>query len=202
MDFNYLKTIRDQVLFVAGFFSVFGLLTTDSYYNYFGIKYQFLNLGTAHILYRGFTLIYFNIMFVTIFLIILMGVLLSRFRFKIAIGRKLVEGEYAIYAFLGVAMAAGCYISFTTGIETAARDMYLESTTLRQLTKFYSRDSDKLGFVTKMIGEGVVLLLRASGDQIVIFHPIPNTYRLSRPMIEVHHIGLSSDDFYSDRPTE
>jgi len=85
MEFDYLRIIRDQVIFIAAFFSVFGLIMTDSYYNSFGIKYQFLNLNAAHILYRGFTLIYFNIAFAIIFLTILIGVLLSRFRFSLAI---------------------------------------------------------------------------------------------------------------------
>ena len=63
MKFDYLKTMRDQAIFVAAFFSIFGLITTDMYYSTFGVKYQFLNLNATHMVYRGFTEIYFNPLF-------------------------------------------------------------------------------------------------------------------------------------------
>ena len=75
MKFDYLKTMRDQAIFVAAFFSIFGLITTDMYYSTFGVKYQFLNLNATHMVYRGFTEIYFNPLFFGVFIIILVGVL-------------------------------------------------------------------------------------------------------------------------------
>ena len=84
MEIDYLKIIRDQVVFVATVFSVFGLIMTETYYASFGIRYQFLNLSATHVLYRGFTLIYLNVAFFVMFLVILVGVLASRFKFPVS----------------------------------------------------------------------------------------------------------------------
>jgi hypothetical protein len=56
MHSDYLKVIRDQIIFIAAFFSIFGVIYADFYYSSFGVKYQLLNLPATHILYRGVTL--------------------------------------------------------------------------------------------------------------------------------------------------
>jgi hypothetical protein len=96
-NFDYLKVTRDQVIFVGSFFSIFGLIMTDSYYTVFGIKYQFLQLTATHIIYRGFTLIYFDPFFTIVFLVIIVGIAVSQFRFKLRIGSKMVPGTSMLY---------------------------------------------------------------------------------------------------------
>jgi hypothetical protein len=198
MDFDYLKAIRDQVIFVAAFFSIFGLIMTDSYYATFGLRYQFLQLSATHIIYRGFTLIYFNPPFMIIFVVIIGATLASQFRFQIRIGGRKFSRSPVIYTVLGVALLSGGYLAFSTGANTAVQDMYKDTTSLRQITHFTSANQEKTNLVREMMTETAPLLLLHSSDrEIVIFNP--PTFRASRPRIDVYHVGLAADDFYSDR---
>src|SRR3981081_647268 len=119
-QFDYLKAIRDQVIFVASFFSIFGLIMTDSYYTVFGIKYQFLQLTATHIIYRGFTLIYFDVVFTVVFLVLLLGVAISQFKFQLRIGTRRLSGQIIVYAVLAAAVISGGYLAFLVGKNTAA----------------------------------------------------------------------------------
>jgi hypothetical protein len=197
MDIDYLKVVRDQSLFVAGFFSVFGIIMVDSYYSSFGVKYQFLGLNPVNILYIGFSLIYFNALFIGIFLCVLTGCFVGSLDSIVKIGRYRIHSRVFSYVILGLAILIGGYMSFVTGADTAARDMYLETTSLRQLIDFHSSSEVKSKFISEFIRDGPSLILHSSGDQIVVFHP--PTLVVSRPRIDVQHIRISSDDFYSDR---
>jgi hypothetical protein len=199
MEFDYLKTIRDQAIFVAAFFSIFGLMTTDIYYYRFGLKYQFLNLSPAHMVYRGFTEIYINPLFTFVLLIILLGVFLSQSRFAIRLLIYEIDGQYIAYAALAFALVLGCYLSVMTGEASATRDMYTATTTLHRLKSLHSKDENKSRFVNDLINntkDGPVLILYGSEKQISIFQP--PVLHASRPPIEVYHVGVSSDDFFSD----
>ena len=139
MKFDYLKTMRDQAIFVAAFFSIFGLITTDMYYSTFGVKYQFLNLNATHMVYRGFTEIYFNPLFFGVFIIILVGVFTSQARFTVKVRRTEIDAQYFAYAVLGIALCVGVYLSITTGETSATRDIYADTTSLHRSKLFIAR---------------------------------------------------------------
>jgi hypothetical protein len=201
MGSDYLKIIRDQIVFIAALFSIFGVIYADFYYSSFGVRYQSLNLSPTHILYRGVTLIYFNLYFLLVFLMIIIGVLMSRLGFSILVGGYAMRGGIVIYLILSIAAVIGAYLSVTTGQNTAVQDMYVNTTSLREITCFHSKNEEKAQFVTQMLESGPVLLLNSSGEHILIFHP--PKHRLTQPSIEVQNVWISSDDFYTDRaPTE
>src|ERR1051326_7469072 len=50
-------TLKDELLLI-GFLVLFvGIISTDTYYATFGVKYQFLSLPSFHIVYRGLTIL-------------------------------------------------------------------------------------------------------------------------------------------------
>jgi hypothetical protein len=196
MKFDYLETIRNQAIFVAAFFFVFGLIATDRYYSTFGVNYQFLDISVTHMVYRGFTEIYLNSLFLVVVLIILLGVLISQMNLGVRIFSYTLNEEYFAYATLGIALFLGCYLSVITARSSARQDMHIDTTSLRQIKTFYSKDEAKLKFVNDMLKAGHVLLLHDSGQQIIIFQA--STVRASQPPIAIYRVGLSSDDFYSD----
>lgn len=50
-------TLKDELLLI-GFLVLFvGIISTDAYYAAFGVRYQFLNLPSFHIVYRGLTVL-------------------------------------------------------------------------------------------------------------------------------------------------
>jgi hypothetical protein len=77
--------------------------------------------------------------------------------------------------------------------------MYLNTTTLREITEFSSKSEEKAKLIAELTSEDRhLLLLHSSGTEIVVFNP-PSVPGASRPRIDVFHIRLSSDDFYRDR---
>jgi hypothetical protein len=47
--------IKDELYFISLLILFVGIISTESYYHTFGVKYQFLNLPVFHIIYRGLT---------------------------------------------------------------------------------------------------------------------------------------------------
>jgi hypothetical protein len=47
--------IKDEIILIGSLIFFVGIISTDSYYNRFSITYQFLDLPTFHIIYRGLT---------------------------------------------------------------------------------------------------------------------------------------------------
>jgi hypothetical protein len=50
-------TLKAELALIALLVVFTGPATTETYYGYFGLRYQFLNLSASHILYRGITAI-------------------------------------------------------------------------------------------------------------------------------------------------
>jgi hypothetical protein len=95
-------------------------------------------------------------------------------------------------------LVGGSYLAFVAGSDKAVSDMYVDSTSLRQITEFYSKDGAKAKFISGMLdNNSIVLLLHSSVSELVIFQP--PSLRASRPRIDVHHVRLASDDYFSDR---
>ncbi len=199
---DFLKLIRDQMIFVATFFAVFGLITTDAYYSQFGIKYQFLGLDYSHIIYRGFTLLYADKLFLVIFSSIITAVFVHRISFSIQATQLVIGGEALSYGLLIAALVGGSYFAFAVGARSAVDDMYVSTTTLQALTHFYSNSKDKSDLVNKLIGtwpprtkESLLLLLHSSSNEIVVFKT--PTMSAQNPSIDIHHIRLSDHDQFS-----
>lgn len=53
--FSFLTFLRDQLLTLGSLVLLVGYISTEVYYQYFGIKFQTLNLGPSHLVYRGIT---------------------------------------------------------------------------------------------------------------------------------------------------
>jgi hypothetical protein len=67
-----LGKIKDELFLITFFILCSGLVYTDSYYQRFGIKYQFLDLSITHIIYKGLTLIlHYQLIFIPYLLAIL-----------------------------------------------------------------------------------------------------------------------------------
>jgi hypothetical protein len=135
---DMIKILRDQILFLSAFILIFGLIQTDIYYTQFGLRYQYLNLGYQHILYRGTTLAYFDYRFVAIFILLSGVILLSHLPFSVVLHRVRLRSTVIIYSAFVVIASAGAYLSFQSGVDLAVADMYPASTTLRQLSGFHS----------------------------------------------------------------
>lgn len=51
------EIVKDQLVLIGSLIFFVGIIANDTYYNQFGINYQFLDLPTFHIIYRGLTIL-------------------------------------------------------------------------------------------------------------------------------------------------
>lgn len=200
---EFLKTIRDQMVFTGVFFAIFGWINTDAYYSAFGMKYQFLGLGYDHILYRGFTLLYFEWKFALVFVLIVVSIFVSRSQARFALGRFHLSGEAVSYALLAASLMAGSWLAYGVGLTSAVSDMYEDTTSLRKVTFFHSDNPSKQEFWVGLRGgedadrPSALLVLARSSSEIAVF--VPPTLRAAQPRVSVHRIRLSSNDYYTDQ---
>jgi hypothetical protein len=51
------SSLRDDLTVLGLLVLLCGLISTDTYYSEFGLRYQFLNLSASHLIYRGLTVL-------------------------------------------------------------------------------------------------------------------------------------------------
>jgi len=163
-----LGKIKDELFLIAFFILCSGLVFTDSYYQKFGIKYQFLDLPVMHIIYKGLTLIlnYPLILFPYFLTIVVMIV-------EIQVTKKAVKKllDYIIpfgYLFLFINLLILYPIADKAGRSQALLDMN-ENTT--GLPKIMYLESDE---VTLEYPKDKFALFSTNTDFVLYFKLSPN----------------------------
>jgi hypothetical protein len=128
-----LGKIKDELFLITFFIICSGLVYTDSYYQQFGIKYQFLNLSLVDIIYRGLTLIlHYPSILLPYFLAIgamVIEIVLTRMGIKRFMDFKI---PFA-YLFLFINLLIIYPIADSAGTKQALRDMNAQSTGLPKI---------------------------------------------------------------------
>ena len=192
-----LRIIRDQIAFLAIFFSCFGIIFFDSYYTTFGIKYYTMQIPAFHFIYKGATAPLWNMYLIPCVLFLLSGVALTYVNAFIVIFNIKMHLRRMGILIIALSPAVGLLMSFISGSRAAILDMYVNSTTLRQMISFYSSDPQKNNTVNEMLREGPVIILMQSNSMIILFHP--PAFEAMSPRIEMTKIGVSNGDVYSDK---
>lgn len=158
-----LGKIKDELFLITFFILCSGLVFTDSYYQRFGIKYQFLDLSVMHIIYKGLTLILnYRLIFIPYFLTIIVMIV------EIQLTKKGIKKflDYKIpfaYLFLFINLLILYPIADSAGRSQALLDMN-ESTT--GLPKIMYLETDDF---TLQYPKDKFALFSANGDFILFF---------------------------------
>lgn len=183
-----------------------GTMQVMSYYQEFGFRFSDLSLQYHHILFRGISLAFTNVLaFVVIFFCFLM-IILDYSGYSMRLGRRKIGLGKA----QGLAMAM-CFplifvIGSLDGFHTAQRDVAPCETTLRELIHLTKGGDDKLPIFDHLnrpvFGKAVrVFIVHRTSRQLSVIAPYADTQRgAAKP--KVFHIPIGSGVTYVDKERE
>jgi len=168
--------LKDQLL-LFGFLILFaGIVSTESYYASFGIRYHDLDIQTFHITYRGITGLLGSPFLLIPYLLTACWLALG-FSPRPGMNKKL--GRYAnliTYGLIILVILITYPLARRAGLQQASLDQYESSSTLPQII-LLEYDQKKIG-----IPDNYRLLLNTS-DQLFFFKPLPDSAKASIPKI-------------------
>lgn len=202
---DVVSNIRQQVLNISILIVIFGIVSTDSYYSLFGLRYQDIGLPYDHLVYRGFLLPLKKPLFLLLYFFIFIATAYANSSFTIRLGALLFDKTATFVVVSVICLVVGFKLARNAGADFAISDVYARTTALRQLIKFHSTNPEKNSLVNGMLNdEGgslnektpIIVVLRTSDSLVLVRQPSIET---TRPGFAVFHIGIGSDDFYADQ---
>lgn len=161
------SALKDQVLLISFVVLFAGLVSTDTYYAAFGLRYQLLDLSVQHLVYRGLTAL-------TDGWLLGLAYLLSIF--WLAAGHSLAGAKWprratwlqlATYGVVILVTAVAYYSAIAAGREAAGRDVLVSRSRLPAVQQI----SDSEG---ALLPYSDYRLLLAGKDRIALFKPVPD----------------------------
>jgi hypothetical protein len=162
-------SLKTELALIALLVTFIGLVATESYYGHFGIRYQFLNLGPIHILYRGLTLIpaapYVIVLYLSAFIWLTCDAWLGQQNTRFS----LVARSPIAYAFVLLILLIGYPLVRYAGIHQAEKDANASTSTLPEIMHLKT-PTEEIRFPDQ-----VYRLLVIDNDFVIVFHPLsPN----------------------------
>jgi len=159
-------SLKTELALIALLVVFIGLVATESYYGRFGIRYQFLNLGATHILYRGLTLLpaapYVLVLYALAFIWLCLDAWLCDRRTRFS---QTVRSPLA-YAFIVTILAIGYPLVRFAGSRQADKDAHVSTSTLPEVIRLKTTNED-IHFPDQ-----VYRLLVIDSDFVIVFHPL------------------------------
>jgi hypothetical protein len=188
---------RQQLLYLSILIVTFGIVSTDSYYHSFGLRYQEIGLPYDHLVYRGFLLPLKQPYFLALYAIVIFSVFYANANFILRFWFIKMNRIVTFYVLSLLAVLIGFLMAYNTGISIAMSDVYPTTTGLRQLRTFHAADAYKNTFVGELLGEKAAILIvrRTSNELILVREPLIQSVRPRFPII---HIRLGPNDYYTD----
>lgn len=181
-----IKALRDNLALLALLITLVGISSTEAYYAFFGLKYQFINLPSSHIFYRGLTTVFLNPLLVGLYSVAIF-ILAGQSRIAHAFGSRRWL-HWLNYASIIVFTVAAWFLGSQAGLVGARIDATEGKTTLPLLSELKIASGST---AEAMFGaaHGIRLLFHTPYG-IYVLHPI------SDPVNETPLIRLISSGNY------
>jgi hypothetical protein len=170
-----LKVLSENLALLASLIVLVGVSSTDSYYHYFGLSYQLLDLPSNHLVYRGLTAV-FESGWVIFMYIVAICLVAAQSQLRLLLGRERRVQWLNYIAVVVLAFAAwwaGTYVG-----EAAARDDAKTGANLPLLSRLNLKNGTS---AVNGALEGIRLLLH-SRDGVYIFKPVSDP-RQQTPLV-------------------
>lgn len=170
--------IKDELYLISFVILCSGLVYTDSYYQRFGFRYQFLTLSVMHIIYKGITMVFDSTSMLlpylaTIFLLVIEGIAIREGWKKFLALRTPI-----IYLFLIVILSFIFKFAQDAGIRQAQTDLNIETSKLPKIRSLKSS-----GFNLEVTSQ-INLLFMVDNDFVVFFVPLDSGVVNAYPVIK------------------
>jgi hypothetical protein len=181
------EIIKDQLILISSLIFFVGIVSTHTYYAVFGIKYQFLDLPTFHIIYHGL-IILVDAPYLLIPYILSIAWMVSDNYLNLNLLTRLIKYR-AFFTYILIVILLGCTypLAQIAGRRQAEVDLYENTSTLPKIVYMDLADGQKY-----TLGNGYRLLVVDSTYNI-IFKPLepgdestlPNIKRISKGKVNV-----------------
>jgi len=181
-----IKALRDNLTLLALLITLVGISSTEGYYAFFGLKYQFIDLPTSHILYRGLTTVFLNPLLIGLYLAAII-VLAGQSRIALAIGHRRWL-HWLNYALIVVLTFVAWFMGSQAGFVGARIDATEGKTTLPLLSELKIASGSTADEVFGAV-DGVRLLLHERNG-IYVLNPVSDPVK-ETPLVKL----IASGDY-------
>ena len=184
-------TLKDELLLIGFLVLFIGIISTDTYYATFGVRYQFLSLPSFHIVYRGLTVLtdapYLLLPYGLVVIFLWLGRNIDPLGVNSWFRRWRTLLSYAVI----LAMLAVTYpLARHAGRTAANLDLNETTTTLPEVVHLVTEHKDQ---DQELSNEPNYRLLLIDSDYVVVFRPIkagdtsdfPNIVRMGKGDVHV-----------------
>ncbi|GAB3892462.1 hypothetical protein GCM10028803_05310 [Larkinella knui] len=173
-----LGSLKDELFLLSFLVISIGVVYTDAYYQFFGFKYQFWNLSTTHIIYKGITTLFVSplliIPYLTAIILIIIELIAIRLNWLIFIFFRVPLS----YLVLLVLLAILYPLSARAGELQARKDLYAHTTTLPKIKLMV------VGDLKIRSPEDSCVLFMLDGSFVIYFTPLAPDDKAAAPIIK------------------
>lgn len=158
--------IKDEIILIGSLVFFVGIISTDTYYSKFGISYQFLDLPTFHIIYRGITMVLDAPCLVIPYILAVVWFVVDSFAAKKGhVGFIHYRGP-TTYLVILILLAISYPLASRAGSKKAKADLYQATSMLPKIVYLELKTGEKF-----TLGDGFRLLVIDS-SYVVFFKPL------------------------------
>lgn len=179
--------LKEQLLLVSSLVLFAGIVTTDTYYAAFGVRYQFLDLASEHLIYRGVSALTDSVLLAVVYFLAIFWLAKGSVLMREHLGRWRDWVELITCLVLVVLTSTAYFAAISEGRLQAARDISEKTSSLPTIEAIKGDKDATLPFV------GFRVLLFGK-DMIALFKPttsvaeVPFIHILKRD--DVHELVL------------
>lgn len=174
------SNIKDELFLISLIILAAGLVFTDAYYQRFGFKYQMLNLQTAHIIYKGVTMIVTSPLMLIPYLLTICVILLELYAIRQNWRLFLKLRTPIVYLFLILNLMIVYPLAQKAGVMQANIDIQSATSGLPKIKTLVS----KILTITSPHDNGRYLLFMIDSDFVTIFTPLTKDEKAAYPIIK------------------
>lgn len=184
--------IKDELFFISSLILFVGIISTETYYHYFGVKYQFLNLPIFHIIYRGVTAIIASPALLFPYLTAVGWLILDGFAVRQNWTRFLRFQRPLAYLLMLLVLLVAYPLARRSGRAEAQVDLQKDTSSLSTILRLEAN-----GISEEDVDENEYRLLMIDSDYVIYFKPLKKGETQSIPVIhrlprgEVHALDTN-----------
>jgi hypothetical protein len=193
---NELKTVQNQ-FWLLGFFVMFcGLVFTDNYYGTIGLRRSTFSISVESLVYKGFLLVFADKIILFLYAVSGIFVYLSSRNTVLRFKKIMLTPDTYIVVVLVASIFAGFHQCAKVGTSEAVKNYSTNTSTLRKLVYFHSRDVKKQDYVDSLMGvDGDTLrIVVAESSRIILLHT--NSFNSADVRPNLYVVRLGGDDVY------
>jgi hypothetical protein len=157
--------IKDQLILISFLVLLAGIVSTETYYAVFGVKYQFLSLPSFHLIYRGLTCLIDAPLLIITYAAAALWLVFDMYAAAKGWNRFLQYRGVASYVFLSILLLMTYVGARVAGRREAERDLVEQTCSLPKIVNLSTSQGETFGLARKY-------RLFMDGDYIMVFKPI------------------------------